>query len=810
MSDYLSAANFPSSSPAQADGLALALETLLREGPADDMYALLAGYQRILADNRQRRRWPGLHARLQTLFQCGSEAVLDGPMIGVTLSIRDTDWFRKAAGLAGHDRSLLASVELMATAWNMTFADTGLWMGKTFEPVAREVVADRTGDQDIMALYDPESTRIGRNFFREPPDPDLVQGLGLPYLTRFWHLRPRPTSTDAEMFGGRLLAGNLEKEKSIPYSMTGGIFLANPGTSVVPEMNGRRVYQLNYRWPRLHPAFPVTLLIDELVRIDEGIYLGQLVFASRHFSLGELPLATDPEKSLVLGEPYTGEGRVDYGYQNNGYFLMLDPAFARQVYADTAFPQLRPRPGESGYHELGYDRQEEGRLKKDSAGSRPGKWPGIRDWVQGWQDNDALCAKFTTFLREESPRQEDGDVRGLRQENESILQMLQRISRRVSASSAHDDRLRHFEKFNRLFRSGIAPRVENGLFQGHGSRGYNCRVDGSEPRDWYGVADVARGFDFYHGANLNLHLGFTDTWCPDPERRPADPLLFPATLGSMLTENVHLPNLLDIVWHSIGKYIFPWAGKSFERISGRKLSMLLDESDDLARRYPARVAELRRHLASLPHYALVEKAAAHYWSQPGLYADHLADGPWDDGMAAADREFWQEEARNRWVDGCNIEDRRILVADALFRIIDMNYRTPDPALQAISEAGPSPFARQGYIFLGTSDRDSILPMNSGDKGKKKVFQFHYRYPLVGGPAPIGFCVDELVEIADGLFLGQLIYATALDVGFRSSLDPAEYRYQLFGYFLLMDDAWEYHRRAIGLDVWQHEASTGQG
>jgi hypothetical protein len=136
------------------------------------------------------------------------------------------------------------------------------------------------------------------------------------------------------------------------------------------------------------------------------------------------------------------------------------------------------------------------------------------------------------------------------------------------------------------------------------------------------------------------------------------------------------------------------------------------------------------------------------------------------------------------------------------RIIDMNYRIPDPALQAVSEAGPSPFARQGYIFLGTSDRESILPMNHTADRKKRVFQFHYRYPMVGGPVPIGLCLDELVELADGLFLGQLIYATALDVPYYSSVDPAAYKYQLFGYFLLLDDAWEHHRRAIRLDMWE--------
>jgi hypothetical protein len=130
----------------------------------------------------------------------------------------------------------------------------------------------------------------------------------------------------------------------------------------------------------------------------------------------------------------------------------------------------------------------------------------------------------------------------------------------------------------------------------------------------------------------------------------------------------------------------------------------------------------------------------------------------------------------------------------------MNYRVPETKLQQASEISGSPFERQGYCFLGAADRESILPMNNGDNGIKPVFQFHYRFPMIGGPVPIGFCLDELVEIADGLFLGQLIYATALDVPFHSSVDPSEFKYQLFGYFLLLDDDWERHRQAINLDT----------
>ena len=210
--------------------------------------------------------------------------------------------------------------------------------------------------------------------------------------------------------------------------------------------------------------------------------------------------------------------------------------------------------------------------------------------------------------------------------------------------------------------------------------------------------------------------------------------------------------------------------------------------------------ELKRHPASWPHYDLVKKNQAHYWEEEGLYASHLKSGSWDKGMSEADKDFWRQEAAEHWIFGNNTQDSRILATDGLMRIVDMNYHAPIDSIQQLTDDGPSPFVRQGYIFLGTSDRESIMPMNNGPEKKKTVFQFHYRYPLVGGPAPIGVCLDEIVEIAEGLYLGQLIYATNLLKPFHSSDDPAEYQYQLFGYFLLLDNIWEKHRRAIGFDV----------
>ena len=79
---YLHSDHFPNSSPAAAAQLAEDLEHLLAADYRGDLYAMLAGWQRVLADNRKRRQWPELHRKLATLFRCGRTAVVDGPMIG--------------------------------------------------------------------------------------------------------------------------------------------------------------------------------------------------------------------------------------------------------------------------------------------------------------------------------------------------------------------------------------------------------------------------------------------------------------------------------------------------------------------------------------------------------------------------------------------------------------------------------------------------------------------------------------------------------------------------------------------------------
>ncbi len=81
-----------------------------------------------------------------------------------------------------------------------------------------------------------------------------------------------------------------------------------------------------------------------------------------------------------------------------------------------------------------------------------------------------------------------------------------------------------------------------------------------------------------------------------------------------------------------------------------------------------------------------------------------------------------------------------------------------------------------------------------------VFQFNYRWEALRNPIPDRFCIDEITQIADGLYLGQLCYATDLLEPWDPQKDPSVYKYQLFAYFLLMDEEWHARRLRIGFDL----------
>jgi hypothetical protein len=101
-----------------------------------------------------------------------------------------------------------------------------------------------------------------------------------------------------------------------------------------------------------------------------------------------------------------------------------------------------------------------------------------------------------------------------------------------------------------------------------------------------------------------------------------------------------------------------------------------------------------------------------------------------------------------------------------------------------------------FFFIGRPNKASVLPENKG----KRVYQFNYRWKPLGNIPPDCFCIDEISQIADGLYLGQLIYATDWLKPWNPQTPISEYQYKLFGYFLLLDGEWHERRLRIGFDL----------
>lgn len=100
-----------------------------------------------------------------------------------------------------------------------------------------------------------------------------------------------------------------------------------------------------------------------------------------------------------------------------------------------------------------------------------------------------------------------------------------------------------------------------------------------------------------------------------------------------------------------------------------------------------------------------------------------------------------------------------------------------------------------FFFIG-KPAASIAPDNHG----KRVFQLNYRWKKLRNPPPDCLCIDEIVQIASGLYLGQVFYASELAVPWDPATDPAAYRYRLYEYFVLMDGEWQAERLRIGFDL----------
>lgn len=112
-----------------------------------------------------------------------------------------------------------------------------------------------------------------------------------------------------------------EEKKKYGHEKNGRHMIAVKGPSVYPETS-RDVFILNYRWKNLANKAPLCWMIDEIVQIAEGLYLGQILCATRR----------------LLGPYDPSRPPTDYAYQIFAYFLMFSGDWNRE--AQRLFPFL--------------------------------------------------------------------------------------------------------------------------------------------------------------------------------------------------------------------------------------------------------------------------------------------------------------------------------------------------------------------------------------------------------------------------------------------------------------------------------------
>lgn len=143
--------------------------------------------------------------------------------------------------------------------------------------------------------------------------------------------------------------------------------------------------------------------------------------------------------------------------------------------------------------------------------------------------------------------------------------------------------------------------------------------------------------------------------------------------------------------------------------------------------------------------------------------------------------------------GANTQSLRTLKERFVGRLMDIADIWTEPA--GLEEKRALGYDVKNFFFIARQGL-SVSRQSAG----KTVYQFNYRWPRLKTIIPDRYCIDEVVQIAEGLFLGRLMYATNIVTPYDPGVDPAVYKYELFGYFLLMDRQWHQIRLAIGYDL----------
>ena len=85
---------------------------------------------------------------------------------------------------------------------------------------------------------------------------------------------------------------------------------------------------------------------------------------------------------------------------------------------------------------------------------------------------------------------------------------------------------------------------------------------------------------------------------------------------------------------------------------------------------------------------------------------------------------------------------------------------------------------------------AVKSLSMYSKTSRDVFVLNYRWKNLANMPPLCWMIDEVVEIARGLYLGQILSATRRLLGpYDPARLPEDYAYQTFGYFLIFSGDW---------------------
>ena len=290
--------------------------------------------------------------------------------------------------------------------WGTAVGPVAPWVGKTFSSAAPDLLRNYTDGFEHSAI----PTYLGINHFEKLED-SIINKLSFSVVTFWMHLKDAPQE-EKDLYG---------------YNKNGGLFIARRAESVYAG-TPREVFQLNYRWHDLGNFPPISYLIDELVQIADGVYLGQLLFATKN----------------VLGRFDPKLPSEEYDYQHFGYFLLMDDSWAaetRRVFSNIKPGLITAQP------------------EAAKAAGRPSRSPGI----------SVAASKFTTFTFADpvDGNCDDSVLAEIREDmkgHETILDLLKAYSDELMKS--FDNRSPYFLRLHELFNRGIGPDEVTGFLRG--------------------------------------------------------------------------------------------------------------------------------------------------------------------------------------------------------------------------------------------------------------------------------------------------------------------------------------------------------